>query len=442
MTDTPRSQLVAALVAITLVIVVTLGVVLANQSDDTSKAATSEAANATPTPVPILDIPRQAWGALVPTLRGAADSTQPVPCPLVDERSRQPNNFLSLTPALTFICDEPGLSAAPIASGRVVMIVRQKPLTSFQASLLADGQDGPWARAATYGPFVAVDHGPRDQAANVTTIYAGLESIEPSLRLGQLVDASTPLGRLGRRQINDEIVNGVLSFELLADDTRFGSDPLRAAPPAASASAGLATALTPTITLPVTTCTLPFGAPDLLVGAPRDYRSGTHNGLDFNCGSTRHDVTAAAGGEVLFVVNDYVDATLDERNAVLASAALAIDTPFWTLAMLYGNFVVVAHDVPGVDGRAVTIYAHLSTVDENIATGLLLDRGDFIGRVGNRGTSAAAAGFIEDDPSIHLHWELHVNDRPVGYLQDPAETDPLYQQMLCSAVNPTDGPVC
>jgi len=179
-----------------------------------------------------------------------------------------------------------------------------------------------------------------------------------------------------------------------------------------------------------------------LVGAPRAYRSGTHNGLDFNCGSTRHDVTAAAAGEVLFVVNDYADAETDDRNAVLGSSALAIDTPFWTLAMLYGNFVVVDHDLPDIDGRVVTIYAHLSSVDESIAPGVLLEQGALIGRVGNRGTSAAAAGFIEDDPSIHLHWELHVNDRAVGYLQDPAETDSLYRQMLCSAVDPNAGPVC
>lgn len=442
MTDMPRAQLVAALGAVTLVIVVTLGAVVIAQRGDAGTAAVGAVPDATATPVPILEVPRQAWSAIAPTLRGAADTTQPVPCPFVDERSQQANNFLSLTPALTFICDEEGLSARPIAPGRVVMMVRQRPLTSFQASVLADGADGPWARAATYGPFVAVDHGPRDQVSNVTTIYAGLDSVDPSLRLGQVVDSSTALGQLGRRQINGEIISGVLTFELLADDTRFGSDPLRSAPPAASESPGLATALTPSITLPITTCTLPFGAPDLLVGAPRAYRSGTHNGLDFNCNSTRHDVTAAADGEVLFVVRDYVDATTEDRNAVLATAGLAIDTPFWTLAMLYGNFVVVAHDIDAVDGHVVTIYAHLSSVDDSIATGVLLDQGAPIGRVGNRGTSAASAGFLEDDPSIHLHWELHVDERAVGYLQDPSETDGLYRQMLCSAVNPTDGPVC
>ena len=83
-----------------------------------------------------------------------------------------------------------------------------------------------------------------------------------------------------------------------------------------------------------TTCTIPFGNVNLVVGAPRAYRSGIHNGLDFNCGTTDHVIESAAAGQVIFVVNDYVNASPEDREAVLAQTVPAFDTPFWTLADL------------------------------------------------------------------------------------------------------------
>jgi murein DD-endopeptidase MepM/ murein hydrolase activator NlpD len=438
MSDFPRAQKLAALFAVTAVVVLTLIFVNVNGPDAEFAAPVPTVdPNATPTAVPILENERKPWSAVASEIRGAADTVAPVPCPFIDERQRQDNNFLSLTPSLTFVCDVSGLEAMPIAPGRVVMRVTQAPLNSEKAALLANGKDGPWVRAAAYGTFVVVDHGSLNGVRNVTSVYAGLDSISPDLRIGQVVDPSTPLGRIGRLMINGELVEGVLPFELLTDDTRFGADPLRANPPPASAGAELATLLADRVQLPVTTCNLPFGNPDLNVGAPREYRSGTHNGLDFNCGTTDHAITAAADGEVLFVVDDYLDAAPDDRDAVLANAALAVDTPFWTLAMLYGRFVVVAHHLPegtpGSDDRIVTVYAHLSDIDPNIVTGRRITAGTLLGSVGNTGTSTAANGILEGHPSVHLHWELHVNDRPIGYLSDPAETEPLYRQMLCDA---------
>ena len=433
MSDFPRAQKIAALAIITLVVVVTLIAVAVNSSDgDQGAAAPTPDPNATPTAVPVLERPREHWQAIADSVRGASGTVAPVSCPFVDERERETNNFLSLTPALTFVCDIRGLEATPIAPGRVVMRVTQAPLNSFKADLVADSKDGPWIRAAAYGPFVAVDHGPINGVGNVTTIYAGLDSVNPDLQVGQLVDVGTPLGSLGARMINGNHVNGVLTFELLTDDTRFGSDPLREAPGPASASVGFANSLEDHVALPITTCNLPFGNPELLVGATRDYRSGIHNGLDFNCGTDDHLIKAAADGQVIFVVNDYVDATVEDREAVLENAASAIDTPFWTLAMLYGNFVVITHDAPGTNGRVASIYAHMSEIDEDILPGVLLTQGTLLGRVGNSGTSTAAEGTTNNDSSVHLHWELHVDDRPVGYLEETTETEPLYVQMLCS----------
>jgi murein DD-endopeptidase MepM/ murein hydrolase activator NlpD len=323
-----------------------------------------------------------------------------------------------------------------IAPGRVIMRVTQAPLNSFKADLIANSNDGPWLRAGAYGPFVVIDHGPLNGVSNVTSIYAGLETINPDIQLGRLVDTGTSLGSLGARMINDELVDGVLTFELVTDDTRFGSDPVRQSPGPASDSPRLAALLEDVVSLPITTCNVPFGNPNLVVGAPREYRSGIHNGLDFNCDTDGHVVQSAAVGQVIFVLNDYVDATTEDRDAVLAQTVPAFDTPFWTLAMLYGNFVVIDHSLSSGE-RAVTIYAHLSNIDSQILPGVLVEVGTPLGFVGNSGTSAAAAGLTNNDGSVHLHWELHIGDRPIGYLELPADTQPLYEQILCTPNNPS-----
>ena len=440
MSEFPRAQKIAALVLITSVVIITLIVVAASGGDDASSVASGEPMpdpNTSPTAVPVLSRPREQWTAITSKVRGAQDTVAPVACPFVDERVREPNNFLSLTPALTFVCAQQGLQATPIAPGRVVMAVTQAPLNSFKADLIANEgkNDGPWLRAAAYGPFVIVDHGAINGVSNVTSVYAGLATINDDIVIGQFVDTTTPLGTLGARMINDELVNGVLTFELLTDDVRFGSDPLRQAPVSVSESPGLADAVESAVSLPVTTCNVPFGNPNLVVGAPRDYRSGTHNGLDFNCGTTDHVIQSAAAGQVIFVVNDYLDASVDDRNRVLDQTVAAFDTPFWTLANLYGNFVVIDHELASGQ-RAVTIYAHLSEVGPEILPGQLVDSGAPLGFVGNSGTSAAADGITNNHGSVHLHWELHINDRPIGYLEDPTDTEPLYQQILCTPDNP------
>ena len=438
MSEFPRTQKIAALLLITTVVVVTLIVVAARNGGNSSEAIADPTPDPSipPTAIPILQQPRQQWTTIADTVRGAEDTVAPVACPFVDERDRQENNFLSLTPALTFVCTEQGMQATPVAPGRVVMRVTQAPLNSFKADLVANGNDGPWLRAGAYGPFVVVDHGPRGDVSNVTSIYAGLDSIHPDLTVGQFVDIDTPLGSLGARMINDELVNGVLTFELLTDDTRFGADPMRQNPASVSETPRLAALVEEAMSLPVTSCNVPFGNPNLVVGAPREYRSGTHNGLDFNCGTNDHVISSAASGQVIFVVNDYVDSSTEDRDAVLAETVPAFDTPFWTLAYLYGNFVVIDHELQSGD-RAVTIYAHLSEVDPAILPGVLVDGGTPLGLVGNTGTSTAATGVTNNHGSVHLHWELHINDRPIGYLEDPSSTDPLYADILCNPNNPS-----
>jgi len=98
MSEFPRTQKIAALVLVSAVVIVTLIVVASRDSGSSSVAAGEPDPNAEPTAIPVLERPRDEWSLIENTVRGAPGTTPPVACPFVDERVREPNNFLSLTP--------------------------------------------------------------------------------------------------------------------------------------------------------------------------------------------------------------------------------------------------------------------------------------------------------------------------------------------------------
>lgn len=69
----------------------------------------------------------------------------------------------------------------------------------------------------------------------------------------------------------------------------------------------------------------------------------------------------------------------------------------------YGLLVEMEHE-----GTTRTLYAHLSAVNEALQVGQRVAAGIEIGRVGSTGTSTAP----------HLHYEIHVDGRPVSPLAD------------------------
>jgi murein DD-endopeptidase MepM/ murein hydrolase activator NlpD len=73
----------------------------------------------------------------------------------------------------------------------------------------------------------------------------------------------------------------------------------------------------------------------------------------------------------------------------------------------YGQLIVIDHG-----GGLTSRYGHLSQID--VAEGQMVERAQFIGRVGSSGRSTGP----------HLHYEIRINDEPV---------DPL-QYLLTSAV--------
>lgn len=197
--------------------------------------------------------------------------------------------------------------------------------------------------------------------------------------------------------------------------------------PDESAASAIVAALAPW-SLP-SDCTFPIDNPESLPNASRSYRSGVHQGIDFICLEPGRSAIAAADGRVVMAVDGYDDASPADRSAVLDIAAGRGSTPPFTLAMLYGNFVVLDHGNIANAGHVVSVYAHLDTVDESISTGVAVTAGQRLGEIGNRGTSTASSGGTRPQ-SIHLHWEVIVDDVYVGAGLSASDTRELYRQLF------------
>jgi len=189
----------------------------------------------------------------------------------------------------------------------------------------------------------------------------------------------------------------------------------------------LATALGP-VKLP-SDCPLPLGIPEDLPNAARAYRGGVHEGIDFICGEYGRTAVAAMDGQVLVADDSFVDPTPDQRLEILNIAKQIGHTPPWTLAMLFGRFVVLDHGIkPGV-GHVVTIYAHLNKIDPAIVPGHHVNAGDRIGEIGKAGTESAGTGEVRPQ-AIHLHWEIHVDDHFLAEGSSSSETSAIYAELF------------
>jgi len=151
--------------------------------------------------------------------------------------------------------------------------------------------------------------------------------------------------------------------------------------------------------------------PDLLPGAPRDYRAGIHEGIDFPA-PIGTPVLAAASGTVTRVDVSFLDWTRQQQDIALFDAVALGYTPAATLDSIRGRQVWIDHG-KGV----VTRYAHLSAV-EPLVVGQKIDAGAVIGAVGS-------SGYPQGGP--HLHFEVRVGDDFYG--------DGLSGQTLVRAVS-------
>jgi len=165
-----------------------------------------------------------------------------------------------------------------------------------------------------------------------------------------------------------------------------------------------------------------------LPGAPRDYRNGIHEGVDFYpgwaCTAIELGTPVLAIGEGLVIRADweYEDLTTDlyfEMKARGFTGPGDLDT-------FRGRQVWVGHG-----GGVVARYAHLSGIAEAIGVGVHVSAGEVLGFIGESGTPGALR---EAGSEIHLHFELRVGEGYLGQDIGPEAALQLYR-----AVFPEDG---
>lgn len=394
-----------------------------------------------PTPIPLAPEPANDTTALDWVLDETAKRTgiSPLRSPALDCVSVDPAAVVLQVAGSPsrYRCPAGGVSA--VADGRILMVGGNQPVVPV-ATPTPGQTNWDWQRGLSLGRFVVVDHGAMDGAGSVVTIYSRLGTVDPRLRIGAEILAGEVIGTLNATEAAAasldstsaatgaealrELRRGEFMFEIWVDDefapAEFQVD--------TSKALDWASTLGQIGSAPVDlVCGFPAGISSLLPNAPREYRTGVHRGVDFNCGRG-NNAYSYADGTVVLVIDDFVDPTVAARQAVLANAAAAGSTPHWILMMLYGKVVVIDHgDIPGV-GRVTTISAHLDSIDPAITSGSRVSAGQRLGEIGNAGTNAGAAG---SNATIHLHWELFVDGTHLAKGLSAGDTSAIYQAALC-----------
>jgi murein DD-endopeptidase MepM/ murein hydrolase activator NlpD len=167
---------------------------------------------------------------------------------------------------------------------------------------------------------------------------------------------------------------------------------------------------------------------NLWPNAPRAYRFGIHEGVDFysydNCTTIVEGtpVVAMKGGTVIRADHNYVGLTLGELNELLTRSEQQGFTDAEALDRFRGRQVWIDHG-----GGIVTRYAHLSGIPDNIQKGTKVSAGDVVAYVGDSGTpeSVTAPGV-----EIHLHFEIRVGDSFLGAKLPADQVRYLYNEVF------------
>ena len=156
-------------------------------------------------------------------------------------------------------------------------------------------------------------------------------------------------------------------------------------------------------------------------GAPRHYRLGVHNGLDFYW-QPGTKVVAAGDGKVVRADVDYVDPSAADLALWSSETSQQGYTPDEILDKYLGRQVWIEHE-----SGVLTRYAHLRNIEPGIAPGVSVSRGKVIGEVGNSGSPASLEGESSD---AHLHFELWLGDTFLGQYLRPIETRDWIEQVF------------
>jgi murein DD-endopeptidase MepM/ murein hydrolase activator NlpD len=164
-----------------------------------------------------------------------------------------------------------------------------------------------------------------------------------------------------------------------------------------------------------------------LPGAPRSYRYGVHEGIDFymtkdGAVTTDTPLLAVADGVVVRADQEYVSPTEEEMEEMLSRALEAHYTPPDLLDRLRGRQVWIDHG-EGV----VTRYCHLERLAEGLTVGQEVKQGALIAYAGNSGTPQALDG---PQVGVHLHLEIRVGEGYLGQYLRPVEVQRWLAQIF------------
>jgi murein DD-endopeptidase MepM/ murein hydrolase activator NlpD len=162
--------------------------------------------------------------------------------------------------------------------------------------------------------------------------------------------------------------------------------------------------------------------------APREYRYGTHEGVDFFTGFACVDVPigqpvlAAYEGTVIRADEDYRELTIVDLNELYDRTAAQGYTDPGSLDKFRGRQVWIDHG-----NGIVTRYCHLSGVADDVHVGTKVSQGQVIGFVGDSGSVEAVS-----DPGYnkHLHFEVRVGKSFLGAGLSPDEVRALYEAVF------------
>ena len=166
----------------------------------------------------------------------------------------------------------------------------------------------------------------------------------------------------------------------------------------------------------------------LMPNAPREYRNGTTEGVDFytydNCVevSAGDPVIAAKDGVVVRADLAYHDLTQEELDGANARIASGDPNAFDIIDLFRGRQVWIDHG----DG-IVTRYAHLGGIAPGIREGARVAQGQTVAFIGDSGTPESLSNPGTEN---HLHWELRVGDTYLGAGAPPDEVRSLYEGLF------------
>ncbi len=230
---------------------------------------------------------------------------------------------------------------------------------------------------------------------------------------GALITAAV---RGGGRSSNGAI-NDVLSMPTITSGTEGGDRPVTPTGRSPATLLGFA--------YPIAGACLP--ADDrLLPGAPREYRRGVHEGVDFygsyNCTAIGLDteVLAAQGGTVVRADWAYQDLTGETLAELMERVEREGSSSPDATDIFRGRQVWIDHG-EGI----VTRYAHLNRIAQGVVVGAEVAQADLIAYVGESGTPASVT---EPGTEVHLHFEVRVGDRYLGQELGPAQARSLYEE--------------